>query len=84
MSLDDFLAGKAAEHAGTKFSDKCSICTNEKLAEEVAEWVRKKHNGEVAHSVNWIWQHYFQPTHSVGAVGTLRQHIRSHLGVLDI
>ena len=83
MSLDDFLDGKAAE-AKAGASAQCSICTNEKLAEEVATWVEKRHNGEVSHTINWIWSHYFQPAYGMGTAGTLRHHIRAHLGVTDL
>lgn len=80
MSLEDFLAGAAS--AGTPHgSKKCSICTNEKLAEEVAEFVRRRHTGEVSHSVHWIWVNYFAPVYSIGSCNTLRNHIRLHLGV---
>ena len=84
MSLRDFLEGNEPTSGKVRHSPRCSICTNEELAREVAEWVEMRHNGETHQSVNWIWQHYFQPEHGVMACNTLRHHIRAHLGVTDL
>ena len=83
MSLRDFLDG-ASVPSGAGFSPRCSVCTNEKLAQEVAEWVQMRQNGEVSHSLNWIWSNYFRTVHRVGAYQTLRHHIRFHLGIDDV
>lgn len=79
MSLDDFL--KSPEGDGTaRPGRKCSICNNPPLKAEVDKYVSGAKDGSIAHSMHYIWLHYFAPTWGVKAQNTLRNHIRLCLG----
>jgi hypothetical protein len=79
----DFLEGQALP-AGQRHSTKCSICNDPVLASEVAEYAAGRQDGSIAFTVHAIWSSYFGPVRGVGSQNTLRNHIRLHLGILDI
>lgn len=74
---DEWLSGAAPAAPGRR----CSICSKEQAAADVARFVEDVQNGEVSISVHQFWSQYLRPRYGIKAVNTVWNHLRDHLGV---